>query len=338
MKNKKSVSKKTRAASLESALGPLWKYYADTEVREIFINSFDKASAERKGKLEALPPLFSSRAAVTALVKNLAALPGSVSRRPGGAAGKVLELRLADLTKVTCAEGAAYQAVIISKMPAGLPGWAELVRHGCLPEEGKKLFEKILGEMKSVLVAGSNCSGKTTLMDILANGLPAGRRVVAIQGDSGLALRHPAALCLDASSDEEFVELLRSADKFLPDYLVVDSLDGIGAPEVVRAMRNGLAVIASCHAESALDALKRLEYMYLSSRTSFGLDEIRSLLASGIGYISFQERAADGKRRVTELSRLDGYEDGRYLLTPLLKYNYETGAFELTPAGKAALA
>lgn len=327
---KKKNSAKT---SLSGVMGGLLKYYSDNEVRDIFIDAFDRVSVERKGRLEAVASPFASAAAVAAFVKKLAACPGCTVRR--GAA--VLDIKLPDRTRVTCARGEAYQAVVISKVPSVVLGWDDLVKLGCLPEEGRKLFEAALGEMKSVLVAGANCSGKTTTMEVLANGLPAAKRVVAVQGASELALRRPAGLSLDAASDEEFVELLKSAENFLPDYLVVDSLEGVGVPEAVRAMRNGLAVIASCHAVSALDALKRLEYMYLTSKTAFGLDEIRSLLASGLGYVSFQERGADGKRRIMEFSRLDGCEDGRYILTPLLKYSAEAGAFELTPAGKAML-
>lgn len=326
-------------ASLQGALGPLWKYYSDNEVREIFIDAFDRVSIERKGKLEAVPPPFASRAAVAALVRSLSALPGNSSRRLGGRGGAnvVLDISLSDQAKVTSAEGAAYHAVMIRKRPGGPMGWPELIKFGCIPEEGKKLFDKIVEQRKSVLVAGSNASGKSTLVNVFADGMPAGRRIVAIQNNSDLILKHPSCLCLDASSDAEFVELLLNADKFSPDYLVVDELDVIGVPEVVRAMRNGVAVAASCYAGSVLDALKRVEYMYLSSKTTFGLDEIRSMLASGIGYVSFQERAADGKRRVVDLSRIMGYEDGHYIIEPLMKYVYETAAFELTPAGKAMI-
>ncbi|MCX5793292.1 MAG: ATPase, T2SS/T4P/T4SS family [Elusimicrobia bacterium] len=343
MKNKISSAEKGRKAggpALQRAFGALWKYYSDNEVREIFIDAFDRVSVERKGKLEAVAPLFASKAALAAFVKALAAFPGSSSRRAGGrgGAGAVLDVRLPDQTRVTSAEGPAYHAVIIRKMPGGLSGWAELLKRGCVSQDVKKLFDRITGEMKSLLIAGNSGSGKTTLVNVIANGIPAGRRIVAIQSNSELILKHPSCLCLDASSDDEFVELLLNADKFSADHLVVGELDGIGVPEAVRAMRNGMAVVASCHAESVLDALKRLELMYLSSKTAFGLDEIRTMLASGIKYVSFQERAADGKRRVVDLSRIKGYEDGRYIIEPLLKYSYAANAFELTPAGKALLA
>lgn len=342
MKTKRSAAgkvKKGNKASLQGVFGALWKYYADNEVKEIFIDAFDRLSVERKGKLEAVAPLFASKAALAAFIKALAAFPGSSSRHPGGRGGAnaVLDIRLPDQTRVTSAEGPAYHAVVIRKMPGGLSGWLELLNHGCVSEDVKELFDRITGEMKSLLIAGNCGSGKTTLVNIVANGIPAGRRIVAIQSNSELVLNHPSCLCLDASSDEEFVELLLNADKFSADHLVTGELDGIGVPEVVRAMRTGMAVVASCYAESVLDALKRIELMYLSSKTTFGLDDIRSMLASGIGYISFQERAADGKRRLVDVSRINGYEDGHYIIEPLMKYSYERSAFELTPAGKTML-
>jgi pilus assembly protein CpaF len=336
MKNKHSAGKKDAAGkrTLQGVFGPLWKYYSDSDVMEIFVDTFDSLSIERKGKLETVVSPFSSGAAVAALVKGLAELPGSSSRR----LGVLLDIRLSDLTQVTCAEGAAYQAVAIRKHYGRVLGWADLLKAGCVPEDARKLFDRILEQGKSVLVAGNSGSGKTTFLNVIANAIPSRMRLVAIQSAPELMLDHPACLCLNAGSDEEFVNLLQHAGRFSPDYLVVGQLDGVGVPEAVRAMRNGMPVVSCCHADSVLDALKRMEYMYLSSRTNFGLDEIRSLLASGIGYVSFQERGADGKRRMTELARLDGYEEGRYIIAPLMKYSLETGTFELTPAGKALLA
>ncbi|HNW45131.1 MAG TPA: ATPase, T2SS/T4P/T4SS family [Elusimicrobiales bacterium] len=337
MKNQNRGKKNAGKTSPEAAFGTLWKYYSDEAVSEIFIDAFDRLSVERKGRLETVPPVFASQAAVAALVKKLAALPGSNSRRTSFGSGAVLDVRLADQTVVTSAEGAAYHAVMIKKTPGRVPGWPELVKYGCVPEEAKALFEKILAQRESLLITGSSASGKTTLVNALVNGIPAGRRIVAIQAAPELVLKHPACLCLDASSDEEFTGLLRNAARFRPDHLVADSLDGLGVPEVVKAMREGLPVVASCHSDGVLDALRRLEFMYLAAKTAFGLDEIRAMLAAGLRYVSFQERGADGKRRVTDLSRIKGYEDGRYLIEPLFKYDYETGAFALTPAGREML-
>lgn len=334
MKNGKNGGKKSGKSKLEAAFGPLWGYYAAPDVSDIFIDAFDRLSVERKGKLEQVPPVFASRAAVAALVKALRALPGSASRTTGMGSAEVLNVRLADQTVVTCAQGASYLAVMIKKVPAQALGWPELIKHGCLPEEGKALFDAVIEERASLLITGSAASGKTTLVNAVVNSIPAGRRVVAIQAEPELALTHPACLSLEASSDEEYAGLLRSAARFLPDHLVADSLDVIGVPEVVKAMRDGLPVVASCHADGVLDALKRLELMYLASKAAFGLDEIRAMVASGLRYVSFQERGADGKRRLTELARISGYEDGRYLIEPLLKYDYGTAAFTVTPAGK----
>jgi pilus assembly protein CpaF len=324
---------KTAKSPVQAAFGPLWGYYSDPGVSDIFIDAFDRLSVERKGRLERVPSVFASQAAVAALVKALRRLPGGAARETGFGTGKVLNLRLPDQTVVTCAEGASYHAVMIKKVPAQALGWPELVKHGCLPEEAKKIFDAIIKERASLLVAGSAASGKTTLLNAVVNSIPAGRRVVAVQAEPELALAHPACLSLEASSDEEYVGLLRSAARFLPDHLVADSLDGPGVPEVVKAMRDGLPVTASCHADGVLDALKRLELMYLSAKAAFGLDEIRAMLAAGLRYVSFQERGADGKRRVVEIARIDGYEDGRYLIEPLLKYDYKAGAFSVTPAG-----
>ena len=333
MKSQKRGGKKAEAGDLQKAFGPLWKYYSAPDVSDILIDAFDRMSVERKGKLESVPSVFGSGAALNAVAKALRELPGSACRSSAFGSGEVLDIHLPDRTVVTRAEGETYSAMTIKKAPVSEPGWDGLVKLGCLPEAGRRLFERITERGESLLVTGGAASGKTTTLSAAAGSIPAGRRIVAVETAPELRLERPSCLRLGASSDEEFAGLLRNAARFLPDYLVTDSLDVIGVPEIVKAMREGIPVLASCHADGVLDALKRLELMYLSAKTFFGLDEIRAMLASGLRYVSHQERGGDGKRRLLELSRIAGYENGRYVIEPLLKYNGETKAFDLTPAG-----
>ena len=61
----------------------------------------------------------------------------------------------------------------------------------------------------------------------------------------------------------------------------------------------------------------------------FGLTEIRQLIAAGIGLITYQERLADGSRKILEIVELRGVENHRYILQPLIRFNQETRQFDI---------
>lgn len=86
------------------------------------------------------------------------------------------------------------------------------------------------------------------------------------------------------------------------------------------------------HASNPEDALARLENMCLMANLGLGLSEIRSLIASALQLITYQERLPDGKRKLTHIVELCGLENGRYILQPLFRYNPETGTIESTGA------
>ena len=83
-------------------------------------------------------------------------------------------------------------------------------------------------------------------------------------------------------------------------------------------------------------ALTQLESMCLMANPSFGLDELRRMIASAIGLISFQMNHAlpDYRIKITQLVEVRGVENGRYVLQPLFTYDNEEGVLHPTEAGK----
>jgi pilus assembly protein CpaF len=84
------------------------------------------------------------------------------------------------------------------------------------------------------------------------------------------------------------------------------------------------------HATSAENALARLEAMCLTANLGLGLDEIRQTIASALGLILYQERLSNGQRKIVQMVELNGSENGRYVLQPLMRYNAEQGTFDMT--------
>ena len=96
--------------------------------------------------------------------------------------------------------------------------------------------------------------------------------------------------------------------------------------------------LTTIHSSSTEDALTRLETFCLMANMGLGLGEIRAIIASALNIIVYQKYLPDGKRRIMDISELRGIQDDRYILQPLMRYNPQTDATELTGVKPSLLA
>ena len=74
----------------------------------------------------------------------------------------------------------------------------------------------------------------------------------------------------------------------------------------------------SCHANSARDALARIETMVLMAGTELPSRAIREQISSALNLIVHQNRLKDGTRKITAISEIVGMEGNT--ITPCLLY------------------
>jgi pilus assembly protein CpaF len=115
-------------------------------------------------------------------------------------------------------------------------------------------------------------------------------------------------------------------------WLAIGELLGGEAMQAMEVMSRGHCGLTTIHASSPEDALTRLETMCLKANLGLGLGEIRSLITSALQVIVYQERLPEGRRRVLQIVELRGLENGRYVLQPLFRYDFEAGRLEATGA------
>jgi len=90
---------------------------------------------------------------------------------------------------------------------------------------------------------------------------------------------------------------------------------------MLQAMNTGHSgSLATCHANSAIDTLHRLESMVLRAISNWPMTAVRSYVASAIDIVIHVERSTDGIRRIADVVRVDGTlgSDGRYVTCSLL--------------------
>jgi type IV secretory pathway ATPase VirB11/archaellum biosynthesis ATPase len=200
--------------------------------------------------------------------------------------------------------------------------------------EAHALLLKALDYGLSILVTGNKGSGKTSITHLLAESIPADKRVVVVANAFELPIRHPRRIHLEASdaTAPSMTNLLGVAAKMRPDWLVMGELQGSEAMRAIQLLSSDYRGISTLYASSPADALTRLEAMCLMA--NLGLSEIRTLIASAVRLITYQQNHTlpDYRRKITRIVEVAGVENGRYVLQPLFNYDVEQGKLEPTSA------
>ncbi len=308
-------------ANLLAALGPLAEVYQDPAVMDVLVDSPERVLVERHGCLEETGIRFDSAEALNATIQ---ALLEEVNIPP--AAESIIDTRLPDGTRMLAVlPPVAIQGpcLVLRKLVTPSMDWDKLVQLGSITPEALACLKSALQARRSILVAGNASSGKTTMMNLIAESVPPEERVVVVQTNYELQVRHPRAVFLGTGevTGQEATHLISTAAKMRPDWLVIGELMGSEAMRAVEVLSRGHSGILNIHANSAEDSLARLETLCLMANLGLGLGEIRALITSALHMVIYQQFMPDKRRRVYQMVELRGLDNGRYVLDPLFRFN-----------------
>ena len=112
-------------------------------------------------------------------------------------------------------------------------------------------------------------------------------------------------------------QLIKSSLRMRPDRIIVGEVRGAEVADMLQAMNTGHSgSMSTGHGNSVEGMFRRLEAMYLMAAT-MDMDAIRSQIAEGIDIMVHIEKI-DGKRQITEITELTGYENGKFILNRLM--------------------
>ena len=171
---------------------------------------------------------------------------------------------------------------------------------------------------QSIVVSGGTGAGKTTLLNALAALLPRHERIITVEDTAELRLPHDHLVRLEArpaTADGlgavEIRQLVRNALRMRPDRIVVGEVRGPEALDMLWAMNTGHdGSLSTCHANSPLDALRRLEVMVLSAGLDLPLTAVREQLAAAVDLLVQVARRPGGERRIVAVAEVAPPEDG----------------------------
>lgn len=299
-----------------AGLGPIAPLFDDPEVSEIMLNGPGTVWVERAGRLEPTP-IELDRHELELLIERIVAPIGAVidPRRPW------VDGRLAD--------GSRFNVVT---PPVAIDGPCVTVRRFVLRRQTLDAFcspgtaarlAGLVADGHNIVVSGGTGAGKTTLLNALASRLPDRQRIITVEDAAELQLPHRHVVRLEGrragvegAAAVEIRDLVRNALRMRPDRLVIGEVRGPEAFDLVQALNTGHAgCLSTIHANSAVDALRRLATLVLSAGTGLPLDAIGRQIAAAVDVVVHVERAGAGARRVAEVAEVTGPETTRAIET-----------------------
>jgi pilus assembly protein CpaF len=314
-------------AEIEKLIG----VFEDEGVVELMLNGDGAAYVERSGKRLERVDLKTTQADALAFVRRLVGTPEEFGpRRP------YADLSAADGSRVHVLAPplAAGLTVTVRKRPGARPGLVDLAKGGTLSRGCAEFLDFCVQQKMNVLIAGGTGSGKTTLLSALCARIPAYERILILEDTPELKLSQPHVLYLrtrlrDALGlpDVTLRELIANTLRMRPDRVVVGETRGPEAADMLQAMNVGQdGLMSTLHANSAREALARLETLVLQAGLDMPLKAVRQNIVSAVDFVVFLAKLADGSRRVVQVAEITGIEVDTVSMADLFVLDLKRGA------------
>jgi pilus assembly protein CpaF len=310
--------------------GPLERLLADDSVTEIMVNGPHDIWIERQGRLYETPVQFSDEWHLRRIINKMVA---QVGRRIDESTPMV-DARLPDGSRVNAVIpplSLSGPLVTIRKFSRRRLTLDDMIKMGTLNQESVEFMQRCIRAQLNMLISGGTGSGKTTLLNALSTGIPDEERIVTIEDAAELRLNQRHVLRLESRPKDLAGEneipirmLVRNSLRMRPDRIIVGEVRGPEALDMLQAMNTGHdGSLSTIHANSARDALARVETMVLMAGYDLPVRAIREQVSSALDAIIHLERLEDGSRRVTSVMEVQRMESDVVTMQELFKFHVD---------------
>ena len=285
----------------------------DDSITEIMVNGTDEIFVERGGRLLGSGIRFESKERLVDIIGKIA----SDVNRTINLSSPILDARLSDGSRINAVlDPVAINgpSLTIRRFPQRPMDAKTLISLNSVSEDVMDLLEKLVVAGYNMLISGSTGSGKTTFLNVLSGFIPKDERVITIEDSAELRIMGIKNLvrletrCATAGgcSGITIRDLIKTSLRMRPDRIIVGEVRGEEAIDMLQAFNVGQdGSLSTIHANSAKDAISRLETMVMLS-TSIPIEALRRQIASGVDIIVHLGRLRDKSRHVLEIREVVG--------------------------------
>lgn len=308
-------------------LGPLETLLADPDISDILVNRYNQVYIEKFGKLQKVDLQFRDD---NHLLRIIDRIVSKVGRRVDESSPYV-DARLPDGSRVNAIiHPLTLDGPVLSIRRFGVEPlkMLDIIAFNTLTPNMAKILEGCVKTRLNILISGGTGTGKTTLLNILSEFIPANERVITIEDSAELKLKQEHVVRLETRPPNiegkgEVVQrdLVRNSLRMRPDRIIVGEVRGGEALDMLQAMNTGHdGSLSTIHSNSTRDALARLETMVLMAGMELPERAIREQMASAINIVIQLARLADGSRKIVNLSEITGMEGSTVVMQDIFTF------------------
>ncbi|WP_327392814.1 MULTISPECIES: CpaF family protein [unclassified Streptomyces] len=308
-------------------LGVLEPLLEDGSITEIMVNGPDQIFVERGGRVEQVPVRFASE---EQLMQTIERIVSTVNRRVDES-NPMVDARLPSGERVNVIIpplSLTGATLTIRRFPRAYT-LHELISLGTLDEHMLSLLSGFIRARFNLIVAGGTGSGKTTLLNALSALIPEHERIITVEDAAELQLQQGHVIRLETRPPNvegkgqiTVRDLVRNSLRMRPDRIIVGEVRGGETLDMLQAMSTGHdGSLATVHANSAEDALMRLQTLASMSEVEVPFAALQDQINSAVDVIIQLARLADGSRKIVEISILSSHGRENFQLATASRFD-----------------
>lgn len=296
-------------------LGPIEPLLADPTVSDILVNGPTKVYVERQGKIEATDIQFDNDQHLLRVIEKIVSRVG----RRVDEMSPMVDARLPDGSRVNAVipplaiDGPQLSIRRFAVQPLNMD---DLLRLDALSLELAELIHGLVKARINLMISGGTGSGKTTLLNVMSSSIAPNERIITIEDAAELQLQQPHVVRMESRPPNiegkgEITQraLLINSLRMRPDRIILGEVRGSEVLDMLQAMNTGHdGSMTTVHANSARDAITRLEHMLGMAGLRVDLRSMRQQISAALSVVIQVSRLSDGKRKITSLQEITGME------------------------------
>lgn len=315
-----------------SGYGPLTELLKDPEITEIMVNGKNEIYIEIDGHVirDESVSFINNEHIIRTISRIIQPLGRTIDT-----ATPMVDARLADgsrLNAVIPPLSLKGPVLTIRKFKKELANIDDFLRNGTLTPYMARFLEACVQAKLNIIICGGTGSGKTTLLNVLSSFIGNDERIITIEDAAELKLEQEHVISLETrltnyegEGEVTIRDLVINSLRMRPDRIIVGEVRGKEAFDMLQAMNTGHnGSLTTLHANSPADALNRLETMILMAGMEIPIKALREYIYNAIDIVVNVQRLSDGKRKITSISEIVGFNDGEIELKEIFAFK-QTG-------------
>jgi len=312
--------------------GPITELLEDPSITEIMVNGINEVYIELDGKiLKDDSVSFINDAHIIRTIQRLIQPIG----RTIDTSNPMVDARLSDGSRLNAIiEPLSVKGPVLTirKFKKELATIEDFLRNGTLTPYMARFIEACVKAKMNIIVCGGTGSGKTTLLNVMSSFINDDERIITIEDAAELKLEQNHVISLETRNSNyegtgavTIRDLVINSLRMRPDRIIVGEVRGKESFDMLQAMNTGHeGSMTTLHANSPKDSLNRLETMVLMAGMEIPIKAIREYIENAIDIVINISRLTDGKRKVTSICEVVGFDKDEIKLNEIFAFN-QTG-------------